>query len=241
MTNLPNGAIFCLQGMNTWCCFWAKCPLLRGQHWWHKCDWRPFSGGTVVWGVYAAGEHIRLFYSVKTFISAGYDSCDFYISLLGFGGKDVYMHVCVCVCVCVLLFKQLPAEEEPGTVRMDVQTWLSKWTRGIPGSSVLSPHWTLDVWQRFIGRLPEINLGKNMALLKATELWREWKFVPPVILERGQSWVKKKGFTGKPKTLGIKGDLHFLGFCRSKQKRCTQGPPVEEMWAVPLNMGQGLD
>ena len=69
-----------------------------------------FSGGAVVLGFnYFAGEHIKLFYSMKIFISEGCDSYDIYVLLLG---HEVC--VCVCVCVCAYLFKQLhPREREP--------------------------------------------------------------------------------------------------------------------------------
>lgn len=47
----------------------------------------------------SAGEHTRLFYSMKFFICAGFDPYDVYILLLAFGRRCMCMTVCVCACI----------------------------------------------------------------------------------------------------------------------------------------------
>ena len=84
ITNVPSGAIFCLQEMDTCHYFVAKCPLVRGKTLIYKCDGQPFLKGLEDFNC-SAGEHIRLPYSMKIFISANYASYNVYILLLGFG------------------------------------------------------------------------------------------------------------------------------------------------------------
>lgn len=67
----------------------------------------------------SARRHTRLFYSIKFFISAGFDPYDVYILLLGFGRKCVCMTVCACMHTHVFYYlNSCLKEKEKGEQKM---------------------------------------------------------------------------------------------------------------------------